>query len=334
LRLDKNLKSYDGIKCDQSFTLFNLGQVKRYLANSKELQEAKDYYERALGILNECKSNSSVMVYKVAILHNLGSFYTYNGDIDNAKNVLVLAKEIVDKYFPSHLMRIFIYEDNANLLYHMGMYNEAKKSLEECDQIRLAIPIYSKNHHRVGYAKSILGIVLCNMNYIYDGIVTLKQAEKIYKKNFKEDHCYFAFLYIYMSYAYEIHKEYDKALQYLIKAQKISKKHWGENSYLMFAHQLCPIDKFLNLDVSEKNVNYYIKALKITKKLFGSGHIRISCYHYLLGQIFENTKDKYKAKQHYEEALKIANNQHYNSEIFTKGNLENIKIIQKRLDKL
>lgn len=177
----------------------------------------------------------------------------------------------------------------------------------------------------------MLGLVLCATHNIEDSIVSLKQAEIIYCK---KAHVRYVYLYIYMNQAYEIHKEYDNALQYLIKVQKLAIKFWGKNSSIALAHQLCPIEQFPSLDKSEKNQNYYSQALEIIRTLFGENHIRTARYHFLLGQIYENLRDKNNAKQHYQEALDIANKQHFNSEILIAGHRKNIAIIQDRLKRL
>ena len=56
-------------------------------------------------------------------------------------------------------------------------------------------------------------------------------------------------------------------------------------------------------------------------------------YHYLLGQVFENIRDKNKARKHYQEALNIARKQRFDDEILTIGNQKNIDLIQERLGK-
>ena len=329
LRYYQDLTSYYGIKCDQSYALYNLGLFKQ---DSADFRAAKGYYEKALAILGKGKLMNSTMLYKVSLLEALGHLCIYCGDIKNANNILNSAITIGNKNFPNHLEQAYVYERISNLQYYIGQYSIAKENLAKCLQIRLAI--LSKDHYRIGYAKSALGLILCTSNYIDEGIANLKQAEIIHNKNFAKGHLRFAFLYINMSYAFEMHKEYDKALQYLIKAQKVAMTNWGIKARVIFSHYFTPIEKLLSLDKSDKDINYYMQALDLTKELFGIDHIRVARYHYLLGQAFENINDRNKARQQYQEALNIASKQQFNDESLITGNQENIDIIQEHLSKL
>lgn len=332
LRWELNSTSYDGIKFDQSFAFNILGIAEAHLAN---FETSKNYYEKALEIFNKCKLINSAMIYKAALLQNLSGAYKDCGDIKQARNILNSAKIITDarqlKTDANYLERAFIYTRLADLLYYIGS-NKAKETLEESLKIRLSM--YSNEHYRIGLTKAKLGLILCTENNLDEGLTNLKQAEMIYNKNFAKGHLRFMLLYVYMNYAFEMHKEYNKALQYLSKAQQIATKNFPGKPYNFLSHQFSPIEKFPSLAITEKNINYYTKALALIKKIFGKNHIRAARYHYLLGQVFENRHNKAKAKQHYQAALNIASKQRFNDETLTTGNQKNIYLIQEHLEKL
>ena len=81
-------------------------------------------------------------------------------------------------------------------------------------------------------------------------------------------------------------------------------------------------------------MHYYIQVLDVAKELFGKDHIRTARYHYLLGQAFENTRNKTQARYHYRQALDIAKKQHFDYEILRIKHQENIKTIKYRLEKI
>jgi DNA-binding CsgD family transcriptional regulator len=328
LRWDENLTGSDGINFDHSFALFNLGELKQELG---DFNAAKMTYKKAIELFNKCNIKNNVMIYKISLFQSLGNLYRYNGNVNDAMDLLESVKSIADKYFPNHMEQTYIYEHIADLLYYIGKFNEAKKIAEKCLKLRLAM--FSKNHYRIGYIKFKLGLILCANNHIDEGIDYLKQAELIYNKNFEKEHVRYLYLYIHMHHAFEKHKEYNNSLQYLINAHKLAINHWGEKACSVLLNQFTPIEKFPTLGPLEKNVTYYMKSLDLTKKIFGEKHIRVARYHYLLGQIFENFFDKEKAKWHYQEALRIVNNQHFHDKILMMDNQKNIEIIQKRLNK-
>ena len=327
LRWDRNLNSYDGIKYDYVFALLNYANVKRDLA---DYENAKLLYEEAFKLLNT-KGLATSKIYKLSLLHNMGDFYRCCGDINKAKKTLNSAKELVDKYFINHLEQAYVYEDIANLFYYIGQYNVAKKFLNISLKIRTSTQ--SQETYRIGYAKYILGAVLCSSGHIDESIINLKQAEMIYNKNFKEKNYRFALLYLQMSHAFEMHKEYDKALLYFTSGQEIAENHWGNKSCVILSQIFSPIEKFPTLETFKKDIKYYIKALNLTKKTFGEESIRVARYNYLLGQTYENILDKSKAKLYYQEALRIANNQHFHNKELIIGNQKNIELITKHLKK-
>jgi tetratricopeptide (TPR) repeat protein len=169
---------------------------------------------------------------------------------------------------------------------------------------------------------------LCKNNRIDEGIANLKQAELIYNQNFEEWHHRFISLYIRMSYAFEMNHEYDKALQYLIKSQKIAIKN--PKFYVLYLYQFSPVEK-LPFSIKTKDVHYYTQVLDLTKQLFGKDHIRVAHYHYLLGLVYNNIGDNNKARQHYQKALDIASKQQFGDKTLSIGNQKNIEIIQKHL---
>jgi tetratricopeptide (TPR) repeat protein len=175
-----------------------------------------------------------------------------------------------------------------------------------------------------------MGLILCASGYIEEGITILKQAEIIFNKNFKENYNLISF-YINMGYALELHKEYDKALKYLIKAYSLVLKN--KKTYSLYMYQISPIEK-LPPTIEAGDLSYYRQALNLTEKIFGKEHPRIARYHYLLGLVLENIGDIINAKQHYNEALNIHSRQQFKDKILIKGNQRNIELIQKCLEKL
>ena len=329
LRWDLSIPQKDEITYDYSFALFNLGLVKH---DSAELQASQEAYEKGLTILGNSDFINST-IYKASLLDSLGYLYRYYGNTQKAKELLEKSKKTMDSNFANHLEQSYVYLDIANLLYYMGNYDGARENLEKCLQIMLAV--HTKDHYRVGYTKSLLGLVLCASNNTEEGLNVLKQAEIIYNNSFEQNHQDFVLLYIYLSYAFEANKEYDKSLQYLNNAHKIAIRHWGKTlSQEVFSYQLTPIEQFPTIENSEKNVSHYKKSLTLTKEAFGAGNIKVARYCYLLGQVFENINDKKQAKEYYKQALHIANNQQFNEDIFIMGNKKNITMIQSKLENL
>lgn len=137
-----------------------------------------------------------------------------------------------------------------------------------------------------------------------------------------------------MNYALELNKEYNKALQYLMVAKKMTDKLRNKRIDAMLSNQFTPIEKLSSLKSTEKNFAYYIKALDIMKKIFGQDHIRIARYYHLLGQVYKNSGDLVKAKQCYQKALDIIIKQQFSDKILSTKNQKDIEIIQKHLQTL
>ena len=323
LRWESRLTVNDGMRCDRVFALNTLGNVNRDLGN---FTLANDFYEEALGIINEFKTINATVVYKIVLLRNMSDLYKSIGEITRANNILNSVKTIADENFPNHPEQAFAYERIAYLLYYMSRYNEAKEILKKCLRIRMTL--HSEEHYRIGHIKFMLGLIFCAKNNINKGLVYLKQAEIIYKKNFADNHIRFILPYIYMHYALEKNKDYKQALKYLIKAKTLALQHWGDRTPAMLAYQLSPIEQFPTIDKSEKNIDYYIQALGLIKQLFGKNHIRTAYYNYLAGRIYENNHDKINARKYYQEAINIAKKQHFNDKELITGNQNNIDIIQ------
>ena len=268
------------------------------------------------------------MLHKIALFSCLGKLYSLKGDIEKAKNVLNSAKMLVEENFPNHLEAAYIYERLAVLQYYRGKYDDAIENLNKNLKVRLSI--VSKDHYKLGYNKIVLGLILCASNRIEESIKSLLEAEAIYDKNLPENHKHFALVYLSINNAYEMKKDYEKALQYLVKTQIVAKKYPEQGLYSIISYHFPATEKFSTLKATGKAIDYYMQALDLTKKIFGKNHIRTTRYYYLLGQAFKNT-NKNKAKQYYQKALNIANNQHFDDEILLAENKKNIEIIQKQI---
>lgn len=324
LRWDQNLASSDGIQYDHSFALHQSARLKQELA---QYDTARNLYEKAVKLLD--KSNSD-LVYKSSLLLVFSGLYLYRlGIIEEGQHMLNLGATIINKNFPNHLALVVNKNHYIGLYqYYTGIYTEARETIE--NNLKTALLIYSKNHPTIGKNLAALGLILCVTNRINEGINDLKLAETIYNNFYKKENLYFAPLYLKMHYAYETHKEYDKALQYLMKVQEVYINHW-QGKKLFLQPENSPIENLPSLKVSEKNVYYYTQALSITKTLFGVDNIRTGRYHYLLGQVFENIQAKDKARLHYKEALRIFSKQHFDSKMLALKHQQNIRIIDDRL---
>lgn len=329
LRWDKNLISNDGVKADHSLCLLNYGHVKKAMA---DFNDSKVAYEQALKILDSCKRNDFTRLYKVSILQSLGNLYRHMCNVTDAERTLHLAKQIVNSDFPDHVEQAYVYEGLANLLYYMGKYAEAKEEIEKSLVNRQSIN--SEKHYRIGYTKSMLGLILCADHQVEKGLSILNEAEEIYHKNFSEGHFRFMFLYMHMSYAYEMLNDYKKALLYLKKAQKIANTLWGDKSKMFLLDKFTPIEQLPTSNQAVYNLNYYKNVLVIMKNLFGSQHIRVARYHYLLAQAYEQKHNLVKAKHHYQKALEITNMQRFDYPVIVNKNKKNAEVIAKCLAKL
>jgi len=329
LRWGRNLSGLDGLMADQTFALYVFGVHKQDLGDLKNTELS---FKKALVLIEKCKNKDSVMVYKYGTLGSLIELYRYYGYTEQATIIANEAQRIENDKYLSPIDRVFVNERIASLKYYLGMYDEAQKILERSLKIRYTI--LSQNHYKIGCTKTFLGLVLSTSGDVTNAISTLEEAEKILEKNFERDHIYYIFLYLNMSYAYEMQKRYDMALKYIEKAQQAVRKHFGDGPYEILLNYFSPIEKLPTLVNSMSSHNYYVKSFDIIKMLFGENHIWTARYNYLLGQSFENIKNKDKAIEHYINALSIARKQTFNNEVLIKGHHKNIQIIQRSLQSL
>jgi tetratricopeptide (TPR) repeat protein len=329
LRWGRNLSGLDGLMADQAFALYVFGVHKQDLG---DLKNAELSFKKALVLIKKCKNKDSVMVYKYGMLGSLIELYRYYGYTEQATFIANEAQKIENDKYLSPIDRVFVNERIASLKYYLGMYDEAQNILERSLKIRYTI--LSQDHYKIGCTKTFLGLVLSANNDVTNAISTLEEAEKILEKNFERDHIYYIFLYLNMSYAYEMQKRYDMALKYIEKSQQAVRERFGDGPYEILLNYFSPIEKLPALVNSTSSHNYYVKSLDIIKMLFGENHIRTARYNYLLGQSFENIKNENKAIEHYINALSIARKQTFNSEILIKEHHKNIQIIQRSLQSL
>lgn len=333
LRWDQTLKSNDGIKCDYGFALDYYGMTKHDMADHKT---AKHYYEKALKIFDDLKNIDSVLFYKVHLLLDLGWLYgCYDKDYLKFEQALSLIEKIVNKYFPGHpTLILFKDEFMACLLFLLDRHDQAKERVE--NSLRVGLSMYSEQHTMIASLRSLLGTLLCFTHRIDEGLASFKQAEMVYESNKKISQIGVVLprFYIRVSEAYEMNKEYDKALQYLMKAQKLVKEARGANKNTVISNYFQPVVELSFLEKSEKNIDYYLQALDLTKKLFGKNHTRVARYYYLIGQVFANIDNKMMARKFYQKALTIANDQKFKDRFLIEKNQKNIQIIRDCLRKI
>lgn len=327
MRWDRKLSYIEGLQFDKIRTFVVLGQIKQYIADYKA---AKFYMQQALEAF--AKSKISSPFYKAELYEELGCFYAYFGDITQANSTLEQAKNIMNSMCPNHIEYAWVSEASAFVLYYIGKYDDAKLNIEKTLTIRSSRQ--KGKNYRIAYAKSILGKILCCLHKSDKGITYFKEAEDIYNKIFKSDNPRFVYLYLYMSQAFELQKNYVQAAFYLSKAKDLAIANWDSKASIELAHHLSPIEQFPILDRKDHNIDYYQNTLKLIEQLFGPNYPWVARYNFLLGQCFKNTNKLALAQHYYQTALTIASKHHFHEPVLNEAHQKNIDIIKYHLNAL
>ena len=290
----------DYIDEDEALCFICLGRVHQDLG---DLEQAKQYYERALTIYLKKLGPDHL---DVAMCHNnLGIVHQHLGDLEQAKQYYERALTIrLKKLGPDHLDVATCHNNLGTVHQDLGDLEQAKQYYERALTIRLK---------KLG--PDHLDVAMChnNLGVVYRVLGDLEQAKQYYEraltirlKKLGPDHLDLATCHNNLGVVYCVLGDLEQAKQYYERARTIRLKKLGPDhlDVAMCHNNLGVVYRVLG-DL-EQAKQYYERALTIRLKKLGPDHLDVATCHNNLGIVHQHLGDLEQAKQYCERALTIS----------------------------
>ena len=280
-------------------TYHHMGFLHMELSN---VQQAKEYYERALSLqLNTLGPDHVDVAYTYL---NMGNLRCMLGDNLQAKECFEHALSIrLSKLGPEHVDVASIYHCMGILHRNLGDNQQAKKYCERALSIRLNK--LGPNHLDVAYTYHLMG----NLNHI---LGDNQQAKEYYERALSirlnklgPDHLVVAVTYHGMGNLHGDLGDYQQAKKYHERALSIRLDKLGPDHADVASsyHDIGTLHSELGDKQQAKEC--YTRALFILLNRLGSDHADIASIYHNMGTLHHELGDNQQAKEYYERALSI-----------------------------
>lgn len=208
----------------------NIGRV---YGEKKELSEALKWFQKSQELGEKYHSGNAEA--EIIVLNNISGIYHRLGDLEHAKQVLIKARKICTRFLgENHENAAYIYHNLAAVYAKLEQWNPAENYYKKAIAIREKI--YEGTNTELANSYMHLAAIYLQQQAwgkLLDAYVYLLKALKIWKKIFPENHPDIARAYDMLAKLYYVKGDFDEALVWLGKAQKIYVNLYGRDSQMV-----------------------------------------------------------------------------------------------------
>lgn len=208
----------------------NLGRVYE---EKGELSEALKWFRKSQE-LGE-KYHKGNVEAEIIVLNNISGIYHRLGDLEHAKQVLIKARKICTRFLgENHENAAYIYHNLAAVYANLEQWNPAENYYKKAIAIREKI--YGGINTELANSYMHLAVIYLRQQAwgkLIDAYVYILKALKIWGKIYPENHPDIAGAYDMLAKLYYIKGDFDEALVWLGKAQKVYVKLYGRDSQIV-----------------------------------------------------------------------------------------------------
>jgi tetratricopeptide (TPR) repeat protein len=223
--------------------------------------------------------------------------------------ILVLDKELAQKYFEKVTSISQIIEENTDLYfmlgnceYKFGNYSNAFDINLKCLHNR--IKLFGNSHIKVADSHHKIGEICYRLGEYDKALHYYEKSLDIRKKEYEEDHHDIIKLYDCFGDLFQNTGDYDKALSYHKKNLELKFKKFGSN-HLDVAYSLNGIGViYYCFGDYDKALDYYQKCKSIRLKVLGADHVDMSNSYGNIGDVFLKRNQLQEALKFYKKSLK------------------------------
>ena len=276
----------------------SLGSVHHDLG---DLEQAKEYYERALAI---CLKKLGPDHLDVAMCYNtLGSVH-HLGDLKQAKEYHERALTIYLKNLgPDHLDVAMCSNNLGSVHHHLGDLEQAKEYHERA--LTIYLKMLDPDHPDVATCYNDLGTVHCDLGDLEQAKEYHERALTICLRKLGPEDLDAARCYNNLGTIHRDLGDLDQAKKYCERALTIYLKKLGPDhlNVAMCYNNLGTVHR--DLDDLEQAKKYHERAVTIGVKKLGPDHLNVAMYYNNLGTVHHDLGDLEHAKKYHERAVTI-----------------------------
>lgn len=208
----------------------NIGRVYE---EKGELSEALKWFQKSQELGEKYhKGNAEAEIF---VLNNISQIYHQMGDLEHAKQILVRARKICSRFMgENHENAAHIYHNLAAVYADLELWNPAETYYKKAIAIRERI--YGETNKELANSYMNLAAIYLRQQAwekLLNAYVYMLKALKIWENIYPENHPDIARAYDMLANLYYVKGDFDEALVWLEKAQKIYVNLYGRDSQIV-----------------------------------------------------------------------------------------------------
>lgn len=278
--------------------MLQLGSTCNFLGN---YQDANTFLAESLKLHQKIYGQNHLQTALAKA--KFGNFYRNQGDYERAKKYLEHSYHLFQKHYGKNLKTGWIAILLGNIYRHLGMY---KKAIEIS---KIGLEIHQSNlgpdHIKTGWALVNMGNIYRESGHQDKAKKHIEHALKITRKNLGDKHIESALISVHLGRLYNDVGEYEKAKELLKNSLPILQSYYGKNHAQTSWLKLNLAVNYAKLGKGVKAIKLGEEALENYKIHYGNNHQKTGTALLEFGNILSLNNEFLKAKNYYEQSLKI-----------------------------
>jgi tetratricopeptide (TPR) repeat protein len=279
--------------------LGNLGTV--YL-DQGNLEQAREHYERALGIqeLHYGKNH----VETASLLGNLGSVYRQEGKFEQAREYIERALRIREHHYgKDHVETASLLGSLGTVYREQGKFEQAREHYERA--LRVQEHHYGKDHVATAAVLGNLGTVYRQQGRLEQTREHYEQALRVQEHHYGKDHVATAAMLGSLGNIYFQEGKLEQAREHYEQALRIKERHYGKDHVEMAAELGNLGTVYRDQGKLEQGREHYERALRIQERRYGKDHVETAAVLGNLGTVYRKQGKFEQAREYNERALRV-----------------------------